>query len=147
MTTIPITSRLAAILSRRSTLRFLAAGVGAGSLGLLGCRRSDPAMLVAPLRELARHPESLAAIGETFLEEYPRENLETITEWLAAKLDWHEGMPDDELARRLAELVRSDFRDSKTRRVSHWILSETEVRWAAVVALAPPGPARTGSPS
>jgi hypothetical protein len=142
-----LTSLLPATLSRRSILRYLVAGLGAGGLGLMGCRRSDPARLVAPLRELARHPESLAAIGQAFLEEYPRENLETITEWLAAKLDWHEGMPADELGRRLGELVRSDFRDSKTQRVSHWILSETEVRWAAVVALAPPGSAPPGSTS
>ncbi len=140
MTMTRVTRRIAATLSRRSVLRSVAAGAGVAGLGLLGCRRSDPARLAAPLRDLAGHPESLAAIGKVYLEEYPEQNLGTITEWLAAKLDWHEGMPADELARRLGELVRSDFRDSKTQRVSYWMLSETEARWAAVVALAPVEP-------
>ena len=122
-------------LSRRSLLRFLAAGVG---FVLFGCRRSDPAGLVEPLRDLTQYPESLAAIGRAFLEQSPDETLETLTEWLAERLDWREGMAREELGRRLAERVRTDFRDSRTISVSYWLLSETEVRWAAVVALAPP---------
>jgi hypothetical protein len=31
--------------------------------------------------------------------------------------------------------IETDFRDARTVRVESWILSQTETRWAAVVAL------------
>jgi len=127
--------------SRRAILRALAAGAGVAGLGALGCRGFDPAALAAPLRDLARNPESLAAVGKVFLAENPEENLDTVTEWLAVNLDWDEATPADELTRRLVERVRHDFRDSRTVRVDNWLLSETEARWTAAVALAAEAPA------
>ncbi len=124
-------------LSRRTVLRHMATGLGLGFgfVGLTGCGPSEWTELIASMARLASEPEAATAIGRVFLDEHPREKRDHIAARLALDLDWSAGMTDDDLAARLLEQIERDFRDAKTVQVNGWVLSQTEARWAALVAV------------
>ncbi len=130
-------------LSRRQLLTHFATGIGV--LAVSGCRGRDLTPLIDALVDLAITRDSLSAIGEAYLSdreglpEQGASSIEALAERLAIDLDWSVDQTRHELSDRLVRRIRSDFRDSKTVRVRGWLLSETEARWAALVALAPAG--------
>jgi hypothetical protein len=113
----------------------MATGLGLGAIGLVGCRPSDWAELIDSLVRLASDREAAKAIGRTFLDENPREKRDQIASRLAVDLEWSSGMTDEDLAARLLAQIERDFRDAKTVQVDGWVLSQTEARWAALVAV------------
>jgi len=121
---------------RRTVLGHLAALVGLGAVGLGGCRGIDTAPFIAEITALTPEPEAAAAIGHAFVEESSRTSRNRLAERLALELDWRPDLDRATLIDRLLERIASDFRDGKTLRVDHWVLSQTEVWWAALVALA-----------
>lgn len=127
-------------LNRRELLRYLATGLGVGATGfglfsLGGCSRIDTARLSAELVALVTDRPAVSAIGNAYLEKEPRATLEMLAQRLAAELDWREAMAPDELAAHLLARIERDFEEGRTLRVKSWVLSQTEVRWAALVAL------------
>jgi len=121
--------------SRRTVLSQLVVLAGVGAVGLGGCRSGDHTALVAALVELCPDRKAATAIGETFLEETST-NRERLASRLALELDWHPALDRATLTTRLLERIQHDFRDGRTLRVDAWILAQTEVWWAALVALA-----------
>lgn len=119
--------------TRRRVLQHLAAGVGLGLLPT-ACRRPDLSLMAAALIDIASDRATLATIGRAFLEEQP-ESLESILGRLAADLPWSGPLSAEELTARLARRIEHDFRHGATYRVDAWILSQTEARWSALVAL------------
>lgn len=128
------------LLSRRTLLLHLATGVGVGATGLAifslsGCSRVATARLSAELVALTTDRPAVNAIGNAYLEKEPRATLEMLAQRLAAELAWRETMTRDELADHLLARIQRDFEEGRTLRVKAWVLSQTEVRWAALVAL------------
>jgi hypothetical protein len=124
------------LLSRRAVLRHLAAGLGIGALGLAGCARRDLGPLAEALVRLSGEHDAAAAVGGAYVAAFANESRDALLHRLAVELDWGDGLTDAELAERLLARIETDFRDAKTVRVDAWVLSQTEARWAAVVALA-----------
>jgi hypothetical protein len=124
------------LLSRRTVLRHLATGLGVGAFGLAACARRDLTPLDAALLRLAAEREAAAAVGQVYVADHPDEPRAALLQHLAVDLDWRDGLTDPELAQRLLRRIETDFRDAQTSRLDSWILSQTEARWAALVALA-----------
>ena len=123
------------VLSRRALLGQMALLVGAGAVGLGGCDRTDYSLLIAELMELSPDREAAAAIGRAYLDT-KRTRRNRLASRLATELDWTPELDRATLTSRLLARIESDFRDNRTLRVEDWILSQTEVWWAALVALA-----------
>ncbi len=120
-------------LDRRQLLR---GGVTlAGMIAIGGCRRPDVGPLAEQLVALAITPDSVAAVGRAYLDERPDSSEQRLAERLADDLGWSGDEAAEVLAERLVERIRGDFREARTVRVAGWMLSETEARWAALVAL------------
>ena len=124
----------AGTLSRRTVLSQLAVLVGVGTVGLGGCRPADHEPLIAALVELSPDREATLAIGRAFLDESPMER-DRLAARLALELDWRPNLDRATLTTRLLERIKHDFRDGRTLSVDSWLLSQTEVWWAALVAL------------
>lgn len=121
--------------SRRTVLGQLAVLAGVGAVGLTGCSSTDYSSLITDLVALSPEREAAVAIGREFLDEKSsRKN--RLAARLALELDWSPDLDRETLATRLLERIERDFRDGKTLRVDSWILSQTEVWWAALGALA-----------
>ena len=121
--------------SRRTVLGQMALLLGVGAVGLGGCGSSDHEPLIAELIELSPNREAAGAIGRAFLDtKKMRRN--RLASRLALELDWTPELDRTILTTRLLERIENDFRDGRTLRVDSWILSQTEVWWAALVALA-----------
>lgn len=121
--------------SRRTVLGQMAVLVGAGAVGLGGCHSTDHDPLITDLVALMPDRESAVAIGRAFLDESST-GRRRLASRLALELDWTPDLDRATLTTRLLERIERDFRDGKTLRVDAWILSQTEVWWAALVALA-----------
>lgn len=128
-------------LTRRSVLRHLATGAGLGALGLTGCLRRDLGPLLEAIVRVTPDRAAATALGEAYLAERPRETLDSILRRLAIELDWTEASADEAVVERFIDRIERDFRDAETVRVDAWVLSQTEARWAAAVALAGREPA------
>ncbi len=125
-------------LDRRELLLALLGGAAASASLLTACGAgADPGPLAAALRSRLRHPEAAAEVGRRLAAENPGEDEKRgLAERLAADLGWSSALPGAELDRRLAEAIRDDFRQGRTLRVGGWVLSATEGRVAALLALA-----------
>lgn len=122
-------------ISRRTLLGRLALLLGMGAVGLGGCRNSDHEPLIAELIDLSPDREAAVAIGRAFLDK-SKMRRNRLAARLALDLDWNPELDRTTLTTRLLERIQSDFRDGRTLRVEDWVLSQTEVWWAALVALA-----------
>ena len=138
-------SRAKSDLDRRELLLALlgAAAVPAGLLTASCATGPDPRPLAAALRGRLRRPEAAVVLGRRLAAEDPREDEKrALASRLAADLRWSPGLAGKELDKRLGEAIRADFRDGRTLSVAGWVLSATEARTAALVALAGPGSGR-----
>ncbi len=124
-------------LDRRTLLRALLGTAAAPAAWLIACRGTDPRPLAAALRGRLRRPAPAAILGERLAAENPREDdARALAARLTADLAWTPDLPAAELDRRLVEAIRADFREGRTLSVGGWVLSATEGRVAALVALA-----------
>lgn len=122
-------------LSRRTVLRHLATGVGAGALGLAACTRVDTAKLSAELVALVSDRAATEAIGQAYLEQAKDSTRDMLARRLAGELGWRSDMTSEDLADRLIARIQRDFAEGRTVKVNSWVLSQTEARWAALAAL------------
>jgi hypothetical protein len=125
-------------LDRRELLLALlgAAAVPAGLLTASCATGPDLRPLAAALRGRLRRPEAAVILGRRLAAENPREDEKrALAARLTADLEWSPELAGAELDRRLAEAIRADFRDGRTLSVGGWVLSATEGRVAALVAL------------
>jgi hypothetical protein len=122
-------------MTRRRLLGHLGTGLGLGAFALAGCARRDLTPLGEALARLTGEREAAVAIGGAYAAAHDEDSHRDLLERLAVDLDWREGQTDAELAASLRLRIETDFRDARTVRVESWILSQTETRWAAVVAL------------
>jgi hypothetical protein len=132
---------------RRAALRLLGWSMGLLALPLPGLARgqipgdSPASASGADPNGLLRHVQSAAAIGRVYLDANPEE---ADSKQLLARLGIPESIlgpsvSDVEAAPhrdRLSAAVREDFHAGRVRELSGWTLSVTELRLAALVALA-----------
>ncbi|MCB0260194.1 MAG: hypothetical protein KDH97_11820 [Calditrichaeota bacterium] len=93
-----------------------------------------------PLTQLIRQQDSARVIGQAYLEAVPEEGnalllSDTILGSLSLDADHAAALAPETLHQRLRERVREDFRDSRTVKLDGWILSRTEARLMALIAL------------
>ncbi len=121
-------------LSRRALLLALPA---AGVLGACRAIWSDDELaerLVAAT--VWKRPWPWRRLGKAYLEANPaaRDRRRLIGE-LARRIGWWHLARPAGLRPRIRERIRDDFRTGRTTLVAGWVLSETEVRLAALVAV------------
>jgi hypothetical protein len=141
--TTPTQGAAAVALHRRTVLRWLgwlglgaAAGIGT-TLDATAHAAWSPAEEL-PLALLQR--DGIAAIGREYLRSHDSEaSAEALARSLGLSSASLEGSEIEALRTRLADQVRDDFRVDHTVNVSGWILSRTEVRLAALIAVWRPG--------
>lgn len=93
-----------------------------------------------PLTQLIRQQESARVIGRAYLEAVPAEGnalrlSDTLMESLNLNPENAAVLAPEQLHQRLRERVREDFRDGRTVKLQGWILSRTEARLMALIAL------------
>lgn len=93
-----------------------------------------------PLTQLIRQQESARVIGRAYLEAVPAEGnalqlSDTLLESLNLNTENAAALAPEQLHQRLLERVRADFRDGRTIKLQGWILSRTEARLMALIAL------------
>lgn len=120
-----------------STRRFFLGGLGiaTGALWLPSCGPgSEVRDLGHRLVWVIDRLDQWRLVGERYLEENPSERrLKALVDTLSRDLELDPELGSrQELAERLAALVRRDFTDGRTVMVDGWMLSETEARLAAV---------------
>jgi hypothetical protein len=131
-------------MSRRFVLQLLGWWIGLGasplrSLAALGATSSDRTVPSDAALRLLRHRASAAAIGHQFLREHPNEADRDRLRGLLALPSFAGDLPWTEIARhraRLRAIHREDFRSGRVVDLGGWMLSLTELRLAALVALA-----------
>jgi hypothetical protein len=127
------------LFGRREFLLGLAAIPVVGALGACSGRESlRPALL-----EFYADRDSARALGAEYLKHFPDEDddtilLEGLTGGAARASEWEELASSDPQALRqsIRQRHREDFRAGRTRLLSGWVLSETELRLCALVARA-----------
>lgn len=133
--------------TRRAALKrlgWLGAWIIATPHRALGTPHSpDPAIsLAAHLRMLFTHTASAAAIGNRYLAATPSEADPHTLAMLIARTPQATARllhaDPSALRRLLAVQQRSDFRAGNTVTIDGWVLSQTEARLCALVALTPP---------
>ena len=131
-------------ISRRAALRLLVWWVGLGASPLRAfaaeeMRKATGSAGAPSTPFLLRHRQSAVSIGRAFLSEHPDEaNEERLVEKLGLPLS-ATPLSRGEQARqgeRLLELHRQDLRNGRVVNLGGWILSVTELRLAALLALA-----------
>lgn len=93
-----------------------------------------------PLTQLIRQQESARVVGRAYLEAVPAEgNALQLSDTLMASLNLDAenagALAPEQLHQRLRERVRADFRNGRTVKLEGWILSQTEARLMALIAL------------
>ncbi len=127
-------------ITRRQFLT-VAAGAGLATLAvatspwkaLVGT--TPPRSAAERLAGLLKHPESARPIGEAYLALAPHEASTARLVSLVAAGAAAESASDSELRRLVAAGVRDDFSAGRTAEVDGWVLSLTEARLFALVAL------------
>ncbi len=101
---------------------------------------SEVELIVSMFEGLFNHVESAAMIGQAYLDRVPGEAdprflVDSICSGLGK--NWRKGLKllPEELRMSIRQRVRMDFGDGRTVMVRGWILSETEARLCALVAL------------
>jgi hypothetical protein len=114
-------------------------GAGEGVVGLVDPRRAATARLTAPLR----HRDSAARIGRAYLLAQPGDAgasrlVDTIVAAIATESGSTDPLAADDatLAELLARRIVTDFASRDVAVVEGWVLSRTEARLCALVALA-----------
>lgn len=114
-------------------------GAAPGVAGLVDPRRAVSARLTAPFR----HRDSAARIGRAYLRAEPGDGnvdhlLDTIVAAIATETDGRDPLAADDavLAELLARRIVTDFASRDLAVVEGWVLSRTEARLCALVALA-----------
>lgn len=106
------------------------------AVGMPGCRPRRETLATA--RGLTAHlvnREEWLAVGAAHLASTPQPpRLEDLVTTLAKNLGWSADQ-DGDLASRLGARIRDEFEAGRTTLVEGWLLAESEVRMAAVVAL------------
>lgn len=129
---------------------FISGLIGMGGLGVLVGTRQGLALADSPVRppmeqadltHLLTHVESARVVGAEYLKSNPEEAdcrelrgllLESLKLKESEMCDWDWS----DIQERLRAQVRADFQNSRTVRLNGWVLSETEGRLSALVALA-----------
>jgi hypothetical protein len=123
-------------LDRRELLVALLGGAALPAAIAACATGPDPRPLASALRGRLRRPEAVRSIGRRLAAENPAEDrARALAARLTEALAWSPEVPGEELDRRLAEAIRADFREGRTLTVAGWILSATEGRVAALLAL------------
>ncbi len=130
-------SRAKPDLDRRELLGALLGAAIPASLLTASCSTGpDPRPLATALRGRLHRPEAAVILGRRLAAEHPREGAaRELAARLTADLAWLPELAAPELDRRLGEAIRADFCDGRTLSVAGWVLSATEGRVAALVAL------------
>lgn len=118
---------------------------GAGSIAAVGVglalRHTWKGPDVAPFLELLDDPSAAHKLGTVWIADNRRQhNAAELVEELRRDLGptSASATPSD-LRRLVAERIRGDFTEGRVGRIGNWVLSETEIRLCALVALSAPG--------
>jgi hypothetical protein len=125
---------------RRQFLAYLTVlGGGAGALLVLVHRDRRKRSVALQLETLLGNEDGVAEIGRAYLRLEPTENeIQLLSDRIFSEIRWdllQSGGVREVIARR----VREDFRQGRVVRLQGWVVSRTEARLCALVALAHPG--------
>jgi hypothetical protein len=122
-------------LTRRGFLTGLATGIVGAALGLrLYWTHGRTPVEAARLARLLPHADSAARLGQRYLEDAPQE-ADAMRLVALIGIAPAAGKSDAALREHLETRIRQDFIDGATVTVDGWLLSRTEARLCALVAL------------